>query len=194
MEVQKKIIPKIHLRNRIHNKDEARNGAHNDSADNPNSKLLQSLADPLPSYLQMCQSSIPGAGWGIFTNVFLPKGYDLGIYRGKWVSTEEFIGLPETSLYLWEVKDFRGNKNRPHGVRLSDDTVIGYIDAGNPEDASYHRFINHPRTIQEENVEACQSEGNIIYLAKRDIKPGEELLVYYGPDYSEYLIGKKELE
>jgi len=159
------------------------------SASEQETLAVPDMADPLPSYIYIARSKIPEAGHGVFTNMHLPKGHDFGPYKGKWLSIEEFEHIPESSLYVWEVKDYRGNKNRQHGVKLRDNETIGYIDGEDPRTSNFLRFINHPCSADAENVQAVQKKDKIHYFATRDIHPGEELYVYYGPEYSKYLLG-----
>jgi hypothetical protein len=39
-----------------------------------------------------------------------------------------------------------------------------------------------------------QKGFKMFYYAKKDIPLGDELFVWYGPDYGEKLIGKRDLE
>ena len=39
----------------------------------------------------------------------------------------------------------------------------------------------------EETVIAVQYRSNLFFVLKRDVYPGQELLVYYGPKYAETL-------
>ena len=41
--------------------------------------------------------------------------------------------------------------------------------------------------VTQENVEIYECRGKIFYMTTKDVFPGEELLVYYGDKYAEYL-------
>ena len=62
-----------------------------------------------------------------------------------------------------------------------------YVDALDIETSNFCRWINCARNIIEENLVARQCKGKIFYQAKRNIYPGEELLVYYGEGYARKL-------
>ena len=44
-----------------------------------------------------------------------------------------------------------------------------------------------PRNAKEENVKAMSCKGRILFLTIKDIKPGDELLYYYGDYYASRL-------
>lgn len=127
------------------------------------------------------KSTIPNAGLGVFALKRFKKNELLAEYTGKMLSVQEYESQPIPSPYIWMLMD-------------TADIPIGYIDALDRKYANWTRFVNCPRNLKEENVIAIQKMYKLFYYAKRDIKPNEELLVWYGPDYGEDLIGKKELE
>ena len=68
--------------------------------DNPIPKGSQDRAQKtLPDGLMVKQSSIPGAGQGVFATKFIPKGYRFGPYDGDIVDLETGYD----SGYAWEV-------------------------------------------------------------------------------------------
>lgn len=140
----------------------------------------------IPNKLELKTSTIPNAGRGIFAKELIIANTSLGEYTGKWVSKDEFEKFSDDLKqkgfeYGWEVNDYRGNKNRPKGIKLKDGITIGYIDAREETDGNYLRFINHSST--NDNVRAFQVKDKIYYLTTRDIQPGEELFVDYGPQF-----------
>ena len=62
----------------------------------------QHTSVPVPAELRVKPSSIAGAGLGVFTNKFLPKGVRFGPYVGKVVDKNEMEDVHDTS-YVWEV-------------------------------------------------------------------------------------------
>ena len=59
--------------------------------------------------------------------------------------------------------------------------------------ANWLRYINCPRSRSEENVGARQVGHHIEYYTLRPIAAGEELMVWYGPEYGQLLTGKAAL-
>ena len=58
---------------------------------------------PVPAELTVKPSGIPGAGLGVFANVFIPVGVEMGPYEGKVVEGEG-IGEIDSAAYAWEVR------------------------------------------------------------------------------------------
>lgn len=144
----------------------------------------------IPAGFKLDNSIIPGAGLGIFATKDFPKGYDMGSFKGRWLTPEEYNKTNKELLYVWELNDYRGNKNRPKGQKYDSTKSIGYVDGGPKKDGNYLRYVNHPRNSKEENVVARQTGGEIHYYITRPVKAGEELMVNYGPSYSKALLGK----
>ena len=63
--------------------------------------------------------------------------------------------------------------------------ITHYIDAYNIEVSSWLRFVNCARNRTEENVLVAECKGRFYYVTKKDVAPGQELLVYYGHAYAE---------
>ena len=59
-----------------------------------------------------------------------------------------------------------------------------YVDGKDPLYGSWMRFINCSRYEKEQNLIAFQYYGEIYYRTYKDVKPGEELLVWYGDEYA----------
>ena len=66
-----------------------------------NSNLSSAVAS-LPPVLKISQSSIPGAGSGVFSASEIPKGVRFGPYKGKKIGREHISDETNTS-YMWEV-------------------------------------------------------------------------------------------
>lgn len=147
----------------------------------------------IPAGLKLDNSVIPGAGLGIFATRDFPDKYDFGPYKGKWLTPREYNELNRDAMYVWEVNDYRGNKERPRGQKLDKYKAIGYWDGEYKKDTNFMRYINHPRNKREWNMIAKQIGKEIHYIGRRPIKAGEELFINYGPSYSKLLIGSSEL-
>lgn len=98
------------------------------------------------------------AGIGLFTQTFIPKGACIIEYVGRHISKEE--EFTSRSKYLFEVSKHKTIDGRPK-----------WNKAG---------YINHSCRP---NAEPEISKGRVYIMAKRAIKPGEEVLYDYGKEY-----------
>ncbi len=57
---------------------------------------------PVPRPLTVKPSSFPGAGLGVFTTQFIPKGVRMGPYVGRRVDKKDLEDYEQTA-YRWEV-------------------------------------------------------------------------------------------
>ena len=62
-----------------------------------------------------------------------------------------------------------------------------YVNGADVQESNWMRFVNCSRVEDEQNLVAYQYRGEIFYRAYKDIQPGTELLVWYGPQYAEHL-------
>ena len=62
-----------------------------------------------------------------------------------------------------------------------------YVDARTVNTSNWMRYVNCARNSHEQNLLAFQYCGSIFYRSLRDVRPGEELLVWYGNAYGEEL-------
>lgn len=144
----------------------------------------------IPKGFKLAPSTVKNAGLGIFTTKNLPAEYNLGKYRGLWLTPEQFNRIKGNLYYVWEINDFPGNTIRPKGKEYDSQATIGYIDGGIKKHSNYLRYLNHPTKKSEENVYGKQIGTDIYYFTSRQIKAGEELMINYGPTYSKVLLGK----
>lgn len=63
---------------------------------------MTSAAASLPTGLIINNSSIPGAGRGVFSTTEIPKGVRFGPYKGKKIGWQHITDETNTS-YMWEV-------------------------------------------------------------------------------------------
>lgn len=127
----------------------------------------------LESQLFVQESTIPGAGQGLFTKVFIPKGTRIIQYTGK-VSN-------------WEDADHQDGLNA-YIYFMSEDHVI---DASKRK-KSLGRYANDARGMKKIkgllNNSVYVEEGKKVYVdSAKDIQAGGEILVGYGKEYWDVL-------
>ncbi|XP_059148133.1 zinc finger protein 845-like isoform X1 [Physella acuta] len=118
----------------------------------------------LPPGLMIKTSDIPGTGLGVFATRFFPAGTRFGAFD---VKTESIQQMAHGSEYCWE------NGKLSHFVDASDSSVLNWM-----------RFVKCARYEDEQCVTAYQHNGEMYYMAHRDIVAGSEILVYYGDNYT----------
>ena len=131
----------------------------------------------LEKELEIKESTIEGAGKGLFTKVLIPKGSRIVEYKGT-VTTWDVVKDDPTNAYIYYVK--------PNHV----------IDARNHPKV-LARYVNDAkglvRTKGRHNNARFYNDGlRVFIIAEKDIQPGEEILVEYGKKYWDTV--KKNLE
>ncbi|XP_031553494.1 putative histone-lysine N-methyltransferase PRDM6 isoform X2 [Actinia tenebrosa] len=134
-------------------------------------KLTYAISS-FPDEVQLCCSSIPGAGYGVSAKQHIPIGTWIGPYEGKRIRPEDITNDMDTS-YMWEI--------------FQDGKLICYLDASDENTSSWMRFIRCARHRDEQNLYAFQYCGNIYYRAFRNISVGQELLVWYDDKYQQHM-------
>jgi SET domain-containing protein len=77
------------------------------------------------------------------------------------------------------------------GAPTSQNKELYLVDAFNVSQSNWTRYVNCGLKNRFNNLDVSQVFNQIYYLAKRDIKPGEELFIDYGPDYRKINLGMK---
>ncbi|CAM4887103.1 unnamed protein product [Rotaria socialis] len=129
------------------------------------------LATTPTDTVYIAKSSLPNAGLGVFASRRIARFSYFGPYVGYKRSVDLIHGA---SSYAWNVLDKSGN-------------VMYYIDAVDPKNSNWLRFVNCPNNFAQRNLMSLVYHGDIFYLSIRNIEVGEELLVYYGDAYAEKL-------
>ncbi|XP_029979595.1 PR domain zinc finger protein 14 [Sphaeramia orbicularis] len=109
---------------------------------------------------------------GVFTDKSsIPKGTRFGPFQGKLVNTSEIKTYDDNTL-MWEVFE---------NGRLSH-----FVD-GRGGSGNWMSLVKCARFPEEQNLTAIQVQGQIFYESCKEIKPGQELLVWYGDCYMQFL-------
>jgi SET domain-containing protein len=122
----------------------------------------------LEKELEIKTSTIPGAGKGLFTNVFIAKGTRIVEYKGT-VTTWNAVKDDPTNAYIYYLKPNHVIDARDHPKCMA-------------------RYVNDAkgltRTKGRNNNAQFSNVGLHVYIvATKDIQPGEEILVEYGKKY-----------
>jgi uncharacterized protein len=135
----------------------------------------------LEKQLVVKESTIPGAGKGLFTTHPIPKGTRIVEYKGRRSSWKEANHQEGMNGYIFFI-----NRNN-------------VIDAANHKSA-LARYANDAKGIGKvtklTNNASYVRDGYKVYIeAVKDIPAGAEILVSYGKDYWDVIRrNKKELE
>jgi SET domain-containing protein len=119
--------------------------------------------------LSVKTSTLPNAGKGLFTNVFIPKGTRIVEYKGKRTT--------------WKI----ASKDVDNGYifHIDDEHVL---DAKNYK-SSHARYANDAAGLSRikglnNNAEYTIEDDNRVYIdAKKDIPAGSEIFVSYSKEY-----------
>ncbi|XP_045701882.1 histone-lysine N-methyltransferase PRDM9-like [Phyllostomus hastatus] len=127
----------------------------------------------LPPGLRIGPSGIPEAGLGVWNEAAdLPVGLHFGPYEGH--ITED--GEAAKSRYSWLITKGRN--------------CYEYVDGKDRSWANWMRYVNCAREDEEQNLVAFQYQRQIFYRTCRVIRPGCELLVWFGDEYGQELGSK----
>ena len=127
----------------------------------------------LEKQLFIKESTIPGAGSGLFAKEFIPKGSRITEYKGK--------------ISNWEDANHQEGLN-PYIYFVSEDHVIDSLNYKK----SLARYANDARGMKKIkgllNNAVYVEEGLKVYIdAIKDIPPGTEIFVSYGKEYWDVL-------
>lgn len=113
--------------------------------------------------IYVAESTIPGAGKGMFARKKISAGKRLGRYIGDLITCEEAEKRQDKTYFMFSKKGYVVD-----GARL-DNTM---------------RWVNH--STDRQNAEAnIYPNGSIIFETLRTVKPGEEIFIDYGYDPTE---------
>uniref|UniRef100_A0A8B9FEG2 PR/SET domain 14 n=1 Tax=Amazona collaria TaxID=241587 RepID=A0A8B9FEG2_9PSIT len=135
-------------------------------------------ASPGKGVLRLVRKGLPAVAYGdlsqvgVFCTDPIPKGVRFGPFQGKVVSISEIKIYDDNSL-MWE-------------VIFECDRLSHFID-GKGASGNWMSLVNCARYPEEQNLTAIQCEGQIFYESCKEILPKQELLVWYGDCYVQFL-------
>ncbi|XP_043922197.1 PR domain zinc finger protein 14 [Protopterus annectens] len=136
-------------------------------------QLMDANSLRLPEGLSVLQTAYGGLiHYGVFcTKNVIPKGVRFGPFSGKVVNTSEIKTYDDNAL-MWEI--------------FEDGGLSHFID-GRGAAGNWMALVNCARFPEEQNLIALQSQGQIYYESCKEIEPRQELLVWYGDCYLQFL-------
>jgi len=118
-------------------------------------------------FFKVAQSLVPFAGLGLFTLKKIKKGEVALLYEGEKLTVEQYN------------KRYDKEGHGEYGMTLGKKHVI---DARKTSSGLGRFVCDFTGSDKKANVEYLDNEGVIEIVAKKKIKPGEELLVDYGDE------------
>lgn len=127
----------------------------------------------LEKQLMVKRSGLPGAGKGLFTKKFIPKGARIVEYKGRITTWKDVNHDEGRNGYIYYVKRNHVIDARPYKKALA-------------KYANDARGIGRTRGMG--NNAAYIEDGDRVYIeAVKDIAGGAEILVNYGKEYWEVI-------
>ncbi|KAM9829744.1 histone-lysine N-methyltransferase PRDM16 isoform 14-T14 [Syngnathus typhle] len=125
---------------------------------------------PIPADLELRESSVPGAGLGVWAKTRIRVGERFGLHS-------------KGSSFGWEMMNDHDDSSPDSCVKkVVDDmgNIKFALDTGPDSPSnSWLKYVRSAPSFEEQNLVACHLTGDqIYYKAVRDIDAGEELLVY----------------
>lgn len=132
-----------------------------------------------PSYdlrTVIAPSQIPNAGMGLFARELIKAGEVIGELGGQLLEEPDFAN---PSAYLAGLPDCAFDQMPPYRYLDSKDHG-GHVSRAN----FAPRLINgHETNLQNARIERVCRSPYVLFVATKDIPPGQEIWVSYGPDY-----------
>jgi hypothetical protein len=167
----------------------------------------QLLVDPAQE-ISIQDSTVPGAGLGLFAKTDLAKGTVLGTYPGAVLPLQQNLdklkNYPPCEGYIWRFSDnkmiidptnavgvldpvcFGGNPSMPGSLWLFKNVLGKFVNA----DTALCRINEPPRggdrnVVIDENLD----DRAVIFSLERDVSAGEEFFIDYGQSYDRSMYG-----
>lgn len=169
--------------------------------DRPQGHLIENADD----YLEIRQSSVEGAGLGLFAKVSLPKGTVLGTYPGVVIPLQQNLDKlakhPQCEGYIWRFSDNKFVIDPTNEEGILEPNCRG----GNPSmplSMAWHKVLNlqTPTSLCRINEpplgrDVCvvtdedREKRIVVFSLERDIYAGEEFFIDYGLSYDRSAYG-----
>jgi SET domain-containing protein len=124
--------------------------------------------------LKIRMSNIPNAGNGVFATEPIPEGAVLGHYSGRYITKAEHHDL--------------ARRNKWHYVMKLRDCAAkhtgGYTRIDGRDGNVFTRINHAPAEFQNVRFRKICEHPYVLIVAIKNIRPGEELYVDYGPNYT----------
>lgn len=117
----------------------------------------------LPIFIELKPSSFASNDLGVFCTMPLNSEQFLGNYKGK---TRKSMAQCADSTYVWTILSSR-------------QVPIFYIDASDPKDSNWLRFIRSTSDPNKYNTICIQQNQQISYFTHKNLKMGDELVTYF---------------
>uniref|UniRef100_A0AAY4BT83 PR domain zinc finger protein 1 n=1 Tax=Denticeps clupeoides TaxID=299321 RepID=A0AAY4BT83_9TELE len=127
----------------------------------------------LPSNLQLTRSPDSTEVLGVISRGHVPAGTRFGPLVGASY-TSESVPVNANRKYFWRV--------------YSEGRLHHFLDGFDEDKSNWMRYVNPAATLQEQNMAACQNGMSIYFYTVRPISPGQELLVWYCPEFAQRLL------
>lgn len=122
--------------------------------------------------LDVRKSNIRNAGVGCFAKTMIPHGTLMGPYKGRYMNRKQRNRL-SNGTFIWKINDDR------------------YVDGIDHRENNPLRYVNGAKTkIQKSKINcivkmigSSPQNEKVFYMATKDIKPNEELIISYGSTY-----------
>jgi uncharacterized protein len=134
----------------------------------------------LEKSLRVKKSQLPGAGKGLFTMKYIPKGSRIVEYKGKVSSWKEVDHKKGSNGYIYYI-------SRNHVIDASKNTraLARYANDG-------RGLYRIPGVVN--NAGYVEDDNKVYIESIRDIAPGEEILVSYGKEYWDVIRHNLQIE
>ncbi|XP_041964323.1 PR domain zinc finger protein 1a isoform X1 [Alosa sapidissima] len=109
---------------------------------------------------------------GVVSREYIPKGTRFGPLVGE-VYTAENVPKDANRKYFWRI--------------YSDGKFHHFVDGLNEDKSNWMRYVNPAHSEQEQNLAACQNGMSIYFYTVQAIPAGQELLVWYCPEFARRL-------
>lgn len=140
------------------------------------------------------ESTLPNAGMGLFTTVFIEKGSFVIEYIGEKLTEDEYYNrYPNgTGRYVAEIKNGSNPPSYIDGENIAKSGLARYINSSSNNDNQNTKKANNPANLVWKKQQFGKQAGRMYLYTIRDVLEGEELLFDYGNEYWEVFANQNE--